>query len=60
MAALGTLLLGTYLPWVAVNPRHETRLLIGIAGMGSGLEIYGLLILPLTVVALVGMGLELP
>ncbi|ADD07037.1 uncharacterized protein Nmag_3487 [Natrialba magadii ATCC 43099] len=59
-AALATALLGATLPWIRVNPHAEAQLLTYISGMGSGLETYGFLVVPLVLVTFAGTVLEYP
>ncbi|OIB57902.1 hypothetical protein [Natrialba sp. SSL1] len=59
-AALATAVLGASLPWIRINPHAEMQLLTYISGMGSGLETYGFLVVPLVLVAFAGTVLEFP
>lgn len=47
---LGLLVFGSYLPWICVNSSGFVPL-IWLPGMDSGLDLWGLIILPLAVIA---------
>lgn len=53
------LLVGAYLPWVRANPTYEWNLAIGLPGMDSGMETYGLITLILGIMALLGLLIDL-
>ncbi len=49
------LLVGAYLPWVRANPTYEAVLTVGLSGMHSGTETYGLVTLILGLVTALGL-----
>jgi len=49
------LLIGAYLPWIRANPTYEWILLVGLPGMDSGMETYGLITLILGFIAILGL-----
>ena len=50
LIGLGLLILGSYLPWIRINSSGFVPL-VWFPGMDSGLDLWGLFILPLAVIA---------
>jgi len=53
------LLIEAYLPWVRANPTYEWNLAVGLPGMDSGMETYGLITLILGLITILGLLVDL-
>ncbi|AOP12861.1 uncharacterized protein Nmag_1837A [Natrialba magadii ATCC 43099] len=60
LIGLGTIAFGAYLPWVTTHPNVNIEILAHPAGLGSGLEIWGAITLPISIIAVIGILADLP